>query len=325
MRVDQQFTGDIKRRARDRFASAFTLVELLVVITIIGILIALLLPAVQAAREAARRMQCANNLKQVGLGLLNYETTYGMFPPGGLQPTGAAWGYGVSWWIRMLPYVELQNIYDRYDQNHPYCGWVMAVPSNEELLRNVKIPMMLCPSSPMPSMAPTPQIQLPMYTGIMGAKDHKTAKDMGSAWGPGTLCSGGVLVEFRGVSISEITDGTSNTMVVGEQSDWLIDNGSEKYGTADWGHGFPMGPCTAAEDTRALNLTCVYHHVNDKSYSNFGAGGNCGANTPIQSAHPSGAHVLLADGSVQFLSESIDINNLYNLANRDDGKIVSGP
>ena len=100
--------------------SAFTLVELLVVITIIGILIALLLPAVQAAREAARRMQCANNLKQVGVALLNYEHACGTFPPGGLTLPSSC---GHSWWVRILPYVEQENIFDQFEQNGG-SGWI---------------------------------------------------------------------------------------------------------------------------------------------------------------------------------------------------------
>ena len=97
-----------------RARRGFTLVELLVVIAIIGILVALLLPAVQAAREAARRTQCTNNLKQLGLAVHNYENTNKELPPGGLTPTGGS--YGHSWWVRILPYIEQGNVYDKFDQ-----------------------------------------------------------------------------------------------------------------------------------------------------------------------------------------------------------------
>ena len=105
-----------------RPAAGFTLVELLVVITIIGILIALLLPAVQAAREAARRMQCSNNLKQVGLAILNYESSYSVLPPGGLRLSSRA-AYGSSWWVRILPYIEAGNVLDRYDVFERRLAW----------------------------------------------------------------------------------------------------------------------------------------------------------------------------------------------------------
>ena len=107
--------------------SGFTLVELLVVITIIGILIALLLPAVQAAREAARRAQCTNNVKQIGLAVLNYESLSGVFPPSGISMKSG--NYGFSWIGRILPYTEQENIYDQLDlvgtpANNSIIGWL---------------------------------------------------------------------------------------------------------------------------------------------------------------------------------------------------------
>ena len=174
-------------------STAFTLVELLVVITIIGILISLLLPAVQAAREAARRMQCQNNLKQVGLGLLNYETANGMFPPGGLTPT-YYWAYGHSWWVRILPYVEQNNIFDSFDQANAYSGWLGTGGDahNRDLLRNVQFPFMYCPSSTLPPLVllGIANEQSATYTGISGATDHPTAIDMNAAGSDGSAFLG---------------------------------------------------------------------------------------------------------------------------------------
>jgi prepilin-type processing-associated H-X9-DG protein len=122
-------------------------------------------------------------------------------------------------------------------------------------------------------------------------------------------------------------DGTSNTMAVSEQSDWLTPppgGGDRAYYIgdcrADCWHGFAMG---AQQDNRIFNLTCVIHPLNMKSTAGFGIQGNCGPNTPIQSAHPNGVQSLFADGSVQFLSETLDINTLYHLADRDDGYTVT--
>jgi prepilin-type N-terminal cleavage/methylation domain-containing protein len=317
-----------KSSIRNHKPPGFTLVELLVVIVIIGILIALLLPAVQAAREAARRAQCQNNLKQIGLGLLNYEVTYGMYPPGGMVPWKTWDGrYGLSWWVRVLSYIEQDNVYNNYDQNKG--GWLGTMTgSNRALLADKQFAFMRCPSSTLPvfSLALSTsatygniKIQEATYAGIEGATDHRTAATVTAQDVTGRASWGGVLIMGRGVRVAEVSDGTSNTLTVGEQSDWLTPPADCRSAC---GHGFPMGP--TATDPRQFNLTCVLHHINDKSRDNTGVYGNCGPNTPIQSAHTNGAGVLLADGSVQFFPETLDIHVLYNLANRDDGNTISG-
>jgi prepilin-type N-terminal cleavage/methylation domain-containing protein/prepilin-type processing-associated H-X9-DG protein len=314
---------------RNQKPRAFTLVELLVVIVIIGILIALLLPAVQAAREAARCTQCQNNLKQIGLGLINYETTYGTYPPGGLVAWKVFNGrYGVSWWVRVLSYIEQDNVYANFSLDEG--GWLgnkTEMTTNRGLLGNKQFSFMRCPSSPLPVFSAISNIaahgyikvQEANYTGIAGASDHPTAKDVTAFEVAGRISFGGTLIIGRGIRAGEISDGASNTMMVGEQSDWLT---PEADCRSDCNHGFPMGP--RADDSRQFNLTCVLHHLNDKSRNNTGIGGNCGPNSPIQSAHSNGANVLLADGSVHFFPQSLDIHVLYNLANRDDGKTISG-
>jgi prepilin-type N-terminal cleavage/methylation domain-containing protein/prepilin-type processing-associated H-X9-DG protein len=319
----------------------FTLVELLVVITIIGILIALLLPAVQAAREAARRMQCQNNLKQVGLALLNYEAGSQAFPPGGLATAGTA---GTSWWVRILPYLEGGNIADKYDYGKG--GWLGSGTTNTvslQMLRNLQIPYMYCPSSTLPGKVlsaeigqtgQTANLQGTTYAGVSGAADGQTtniysAKIVTAFQSEGWVSTGGVLVEFRAIPIAEITDGTSNTIAVAEQSDLLspVVNASSDVPCdtgdcrSDCGHGFTMGPLG---DNRAFNLTCVFHPVNFKTATGYGVGGNCGPNTPIQSVHPGGANVAFADGSVQTISGSADITVLRNLATRNDSQVISG-
>ncbi len=313
---------------RRQTPKAFTLVELLVVITIIGILIALLLPAVQAAREAARRMQCGNNLKQVGLALLNYEATYGAFPPGGMGPTNA---FPSSWWIRILAYAEQNNIYDGYKYSGG--GWTGdSANPNHALLGNKPFSFMSCPSSPLPpyvltvatSGSAVSNIVGAMYVGISGSTNHSTARDVSALSVPSRLSTGGVLVPDRCVAVNEITDGTTNTIAVGEQSDWLTPG--EVDGRSDCGHGFPMGASLTyvGSGNRIFNLTTVRYAINMKASNSQGIGGNCGANSPIQSSHPTGAHSLFADGSVQYLSESIALPVLFDLANRDDGNPIPG-
>jgi prepilin-type N-terminal cleavage/methylation domain-containing protein/prepilin-type processing-associated H-X9-DG protein len=321
----------------------FTLVELLVVITIIGILIALLLPAVQAAREAARRMQCQNNLKQIGLGLMNYESGYNTYPPAGLSGLS----YDTSWWLRIFPYVELQNISDKY--SYALGGWLGSGGANHDLLRDQQFSLMYCPSSTLPPLVMTvaasnySNVQSATYAGISGAADPTLSalqnltlyksKDLPGA--PGWVSHGGVLVMYTCVRIADISDGTSNTMVVGEQSDTLLPS-PPSYGgriegdcRSDCWHGFAMGPSPASPadptiggDPRQWNVTCVVYPINEKSAMGYGIYGNCGSNTPVQSVHPGGANVLLADGSVHFCSETTDIQILRYMATRDDAKPV---
>ncbi|MBN2294917.1 MAG: DUF1559 domain-containing protein [Pirellulales bacterium] len=327
---------------------AFTLVELLVVIAIIGILIALLLPAVQAAREAARRMRCTNNLKQVGLALHNYESNYGVLPPGGLAGPSTH-VYGISWWVRVLPYLDAENIASRCDWSQG--GWVPGNKSAESVLRNVQFDFMYCPSSTLPRQVSCPEVgqtgydqylQCPTYAGISGAADGNlpnafSASEIQAHTAPGWGSTGGVLIAYRAVSISEITDGMSNTIAIGEQSDflspagaipspWTTSSSPCAFGDcrSDCGHGFPMGPPRqSVADGRTFNVTCVYHPINFKSTTGYGIQNNCGPNSPIQSVHAGGANVAFADGSVRMLSESLDINTLRCLATRNDGMVLS--
>ncbi|MBN2291323.1 MAG: DUF1559 domain-containing protein [Pirellulales bacterium] len=307
--------------------------ELLVVIAIIGILIALLLPAVQAAREAARRAQCSNNLKQVGLAILNYESAFNNLPLGGLSTSGGN-GFGFSWWPRILPYAEQDKFLGMLDQEGKYgihIGWVGGDTygghvRNRDLLRDKFFHFMFCPSSPLnPFVLTVPEhnnanTMSATYTGIAGAADHPTTKNRTTNASEGVLCSGGIFIMEEPVTLRDISDGTSKTIMVGEQSDWCISStGSKVDCRADCGHGFPMGPRYNESWHRAFNTTCLLYPINERSYEAAGVIGNCGSNRPIQSAHAGGAQILFVDGSVTFLEDDIELQILYNLANRDDG------
>ncbi len=308
-------------------ARAFTLVELLVVIAIIGILIALLLPAVQAAREAARRSQCSNNLKQIGLALLNYESVRKSFPPGGLwSPSGS---YGFSWIVRILPYTEESAIYQRLDWSGASyggaLGWLGQNAANAQTLGYVQFPWLYCPSSTLPILVLntggwTVNPSGTMYAGIAGATNDATARDKANTGtAPGRISFGGVLISLASVRIADISDGTTHTLIVGEQSDWCNDGfGNLSDCRSDCTHGFCMGPGDDGWD-RIFNITTVVSGINEKSANAFGVPGNCGPNRAIQSVHPGGAHLLAADGSVHFVAETLDIQTFYNLVNRKDG------
>ena len=310
---------------------AFTLVELLVVIAIIAMLVAILLPAVQAARESARRAECLNNLKQISLGLLNYESAHGNFPEGGLATkTGS---YGHSWWMRILPVIEEQGTYDRFNKDAQITGWLgnSGNGGNRKRLRNQYFPFMYCPSSSLPPLVLTNQVHQranvmsATYTGIAGARNHHTArKKSGTGGANGQIAWGGILITQKPVRISQVTDGLSKTIAVAEQSNFCIDAKGELHDCrSDCGHGFPMGWGDDGWE-RIFNLTCVMHRINELSFTALGVPGNCGPNRAIQSVHTGGANVTFGDGSVRFLADSIEIKTLYSLANRDDGETVNG-
>jgi type II secretory pathway pseudopilin PulG len=314
-------------------------VELLVVIAIIGILVAMMLPAVQSAREAARRMQCANNLKQLSLAIANYETAVRELPPGGLENAGKT-GYGHSFFVRILPNLEQQNVFDRFDQvgasssakNTGWTGQPQYNKTNAELLHNISFNVMWCPSSSLPKLYAKPEsnanIFSPTYAGVAGATDHRSATDKnpGGAGNPaaGRVADGGALVLNRAVNLREIRDGTTSTLLLIEQSNWCLTAAGQRVDCrSDCTHGFLMGPGSDGWQ-RIFNLTVVVSRVNERSFEALGVAGNCGPNRAIQSSHPGGALVSMVDGSVHFLSESTNIQTLYDLANRDDGHVVSG-
>ena len=323
----------VKGKPSFRPLHGFTLVELLVVIAIIATLMALLLPAIQGVREAARRTQCQNSLKQTGLGLQGHVSLYGEFPPSGFTSESRG-GHGFSWWVPTLPFLEQLPIFERLETTSTSPGWLPSTPQNQNLLKGVRFPFMFCPSSPVPplvltaSWSPTnpPDVQSATYAGISGARNHPTAVDRQVFGAVGWLSTGGLLVPHRGMPVAKVTDGLSNTILVGEQSDWLspsvpTTDRATGDGRADCWHGFTMGPLRG--DPRAFNLTTVSHRINEKSSAAYGVPGNCGPNTPIQSVHSGGAGVLLADVSVRFLTDDLDLATLYSLCNRNDGIPVS--
>lgn len=397
------------RCSNRRRNSAFTLVELLVVIAIIGILVALLLPAVQAAREAARRTQCNNNLKNMSLALQNYHDTYKMFPMGarGQRPLGnntalPGGDLGSSWYFATAPFIEQRNIYDKIMATQRpgvtgtsagapefrYGSFRNADPPQREIrtaLRGLVPGYMRCPSSPFPVMdMDTGNICNATYTGITGGTNiqpNNATLYPNILWGRPTstriynnngspsrqmqvscgndagrwACSG-MLPPCEHVNIAQCTDGTSNTMIIGEQSDYLQDvnsQNSSKYrgdpgwtgdpasthrgwlsGTDGWRSIIAANAWTAA----TFNINTVRYSPNVKRVIDGTAGingggasapgcsqnrrGGRGSNNPIQSAHPGGVLVGMVDGSVQFVSGTTDLGVFLRLAIREDGQVV---
>jgi prepilin-type N-terminal cleavage/methylation domain-containing protein len=308
-------------------ARGFTLIELLVVIAIIAILIALLLPAVQQAREAARRTQCKNHLKQIGLALHNYHDVFNTFPMGNFGLRDAAWGH--SWWASILPYIDQAPLYNRWNFQLFNDGYVDQVA----LLDGVKIPGSWCPSSPMAEFETTPHnggnLAVATYAGIAGATPEPNGRIVAGECGPSAY--GGMMFYGSRVRIGEVTDGTSNVMIVGEQSDYLVETatGQRRIAISSWPHSMWMGSASLAH--RSFNVTTVRYTPGYKQAEgghNFypcpttGVCGNSGHNNPIQSAHTGGAHILLTDGTVRFVSANVNLQTFLWLATRDDGNTL---
>lgn len=352
-----------RRWGRWRTKGGFTLVELLVVIAIIGILVALLLPAVQAAREAARRMSCGNNLKQIALAIHNYHDTYKTFPPirggqlvtGGTQPFGSnvtaypgcpGWFNSTAWSWRalILPYVEQQPLYDEINFSviRDTACYSAAPPFSGTTDPNrVRIPGYECPSEawkPNGSNAPT------NYGGIWGNDANAFS---GSINRLGVFGMGSNVGTVR---MASITDGTANTVMVGEVyrgvpywrttgashtgqrcDRWIVETGFCGAETSYPPNTYKLSQAACANrppisiadnSTNAVNIqecpvkNCCPDIVEWVDNHNNGNRGR----RPISSLHPGGAQAAYADGGVKFVPETVDTQVWRNTGTRAGGE-----
>ncbi len=327
--------------------SAFTLVELLVVIAIIGVLIALLLPAVQQAREAARRMQCSNQLKQLGLAIHNYHDTYTKMVYAA-QPQNASGTRqrAASWIVRLLPFIEQSAVYDQYVFSGDSTMQEGPNP-NAALINNLVVGGLNCPSSPLPNQKSQGTnadgditVQMGNYVGVHGS--HFTGGTISDV-SPSTRCNlwygeqvpngaiayinvggdnedVGCTQRVSNIGFNAITDGTSNTMMIGEQSDYQydptgakVDVRSSSYLGGVWSNG-------SGSTYWTQNVTTLRHGINT-----YGGDGNTAAyqhNVSFTSAHPGGMLGSMVDGSVRFVPENIDFAILTGLCDRQDGNVL---
>lgn len=302
----------------------FTLVELLVVIAIIGILIGMLLPAVQQVREAARRVACQNNLKQMGLAILNLESAQGSLPSCGALD-GGGFNQDFSWIIGILPFSDANNIHAVLDFSVHNRGYADV---NKNALKNAvngsPIPMLVCPSSDLEQIDSdwsSEGVPRPFYTGIHGSARETTSFTPTDNPTLGVMSEHGAFQKRVQVDLSAISDGTSNTMIVGEQSGWLKDiDGNNVDHRSDRSHSIIMGYTRNWE--RIFNTTVLRYPLNHKDEVDDGIQGNAGRNIPLHSSHPGGINCTFVDGSVHYLSDSTDLEVLFNLADRDDGFVT---
>ena len=340
---------------------AFTLVELLAVIAIIGTLVGLLLPAVQAARESSRRTVCSNNLKQIGLGMQGYHAARLAFPMGGLgQPASAAGWHLPNWRSQLLPYCEENGVYDRFASSTPTPSSGFASKRNDgvgtwtygtgafSVLKGLVIGMYRCPSTTTdptfnsvsnPAMNNADRGQTHHYVGIAGASpvtgsSSLCSPDLVGAGGTrGIICQNGLLFPMKAVRLGDVTDGTSKTLMIAEQSG-LVNNTpitsnylggwcGTQYGANVPTSGLPKDITSTAADLYPVGMTTLRYAINLQTSSPpTGAGGPWELNTILTSMHPGGLNALRADGGVQFLSNDISLTTLLRLGSRNDGDDV---
>ncbi len=309
--------------------SAFTLVELLVVIAIIGVLVALLLPAVQAAREAARRSECSNNIRQIVLGLANYENARRVFPPGRMgsdcsdyssqgapAPTSGPFMKSdqqrpaTSGFVMILPQIEQQSVYDQIGfeggaispsncgLGASGAGWTDLIPNWPELQRT-RPSTFVCPSS----------VDRPLNGDWATSSYAFSTGSVGPSVGTGSAAkvNNGMFIYINAHTVADCLDGLSNTFFVGEVIDSHTSDGRNRWMVAG---------------RHRDSLRSTQNPLNTPTGQGIVHGGN---NSAFASRHPGGGNFGLGDGSVRFISETIDLAIYRALSTRAGSEVINLP
>jgi prepilin-type N-terminal cleavage/methylation domain-containing protein/prepilin-type processing-associated H-X9-DG protein len=311
----------MQRISGSRRCRAFTLIELLVVVALIGVLIALLLPAVQSAREAARRTQCVNNLKQIGLAMHNYHGMHDTFPPGyisstqGGLPAGPDIGPGWGWATMLLYHLEQGPLYSAVNFS------LATTDPGSGTVRRPSLSVFLCPSNT----GASGPLTIKDGSGTILVSDLAPGQYVAVAgqWEPEEFPAQNTGVFYRNsrIGLRDITDGSSSTLLAGERS--------QNVANAAWVGMIPLGqacnnPTWPVQDCEASNVLILGHTgpspdenwIDVPNYKKAGA-------DDFHSLHPGGCNFLFGDGSVRFVKETINPLVFSYLATRAGGEVVS--
>ena len=303
-----------------------TIVELLVVLAVIGILVALLLPAVQHARETARRASCKNNLRQIGLALHNYHSSFRVFPPGAITRKGVAGfpsqdSFG-SWTAMLLPYLDAEARADEFVFEKPFFGlWHASTPGANEQAQLKRFSAFECPSDPN-SAARNANCN---YFGLQGG-GAKPAFTGGPGYGGRVFFINGIFHHNSSVSFAHVTDGTSRTFAVGETRYLQLKGGGTTTNGiffATWASSlYTSGTTPGNLESLVVTLAATLEPINSFDLNPARDWTVEHQSRAFGSHHGEGCHFLLVDGSVSYVSQTIDLDTYRSLGARNDAQPV---